>query len=158
MNLHDVKDDVKKKIGAKPKTMEKSLKKKLITGALVAFVAVGSMAAMTEKADAYGRKEVVRKDFKRVEIYLPSELCLEFAKSFERDAIAEGAYATSNSVAWFVSNHPAVRATGIVFSAGTLINRSIASKLREGANNSGIVVYGIDCGKNGILPYKIKRQ
>ena len=55
MNLHDVKDDVKKKVSAKPKTMEKSLKKKLITGALVAFVAVGSMAAMPEKADAmYG--------------------------------------------------------------------------------------------------------
>ena len=52
MNLYDIKNDPKKKINTKPKTTEKSLKQKLVAGALVTLTAVSSIIAIPQKVIA----------------------------------------------------------------------------------------------------------
>lgn len=48
----NINEEVKKKINLNPKTIEKTLNKKLVAGALATLVAVGSMAVAPQKAEA----------------------------------------------------------------------------------------------------------
>jgi len=138
--------------------LKRNINKKLIAGALVGLVAVGSNFINTSEVNAQGRKEVVRKSYSRMELYVPSEICNMYAETFEQYSIAGGAGALgSGAHAWAIPI-PIFKGMTVGFASGASLNKHIAKKLREGSNGSGVIIYGLDCGKMGVLPYKIKIQ
>lgn len=135
MNLHDVKDEVKKKISANPKTTRNSLKYKLVVGALTTLMAVGSIAIMPQKVDA---AKLVSKGKVFSTYNLDKKECKYwYDRHYNSNVILIG-QAAIYTVG--ISKAPVLALPATVAGAGAFVNMIPMDRLEKGIEGNGLQV------------------
>ena len=158
MNLSEIKDNVKQRIGSRPRTLDGKGKKLLASSLLALTLAGAGVMASPKKADAV---ELMYKWGPYNYYYVNKKECTEIADHYNKAKTVYGyctdAYTGGAVISYANPEIAAIEGT-FAFAHGVAahINESVAEQFTEGANGHGAYVSTLDLGFTEIMTFEVE--